>query len=124
MTEFDILRREILLRKERFIQRLLRHLRADGPCLLWTGAMRGGRVGPGYPTMNFGIGRSRRKCVDVHRIFLILQLGRPIRDKMEAGHYLCMNTRCVRHVREETRAQNLGELNGRRKKGADDGIPF
>jgi len=41
---------------------------------------------------------------------------------MEAGHYFCMNTRCVRHVQEETRLENLKELNGRQK--VTDSCPF
>jgi hypothetical protein len=122
VTEWDIVVREVKHHRERFIARLQRHLVVDGECVIWTGACRGGRTGPGYPTMNFNVGKNKRRCVDVHRIFLMLMLCRPIAPKMEAGHYFCMNTRCVRHVQEETRLENLKELNGRQK--ATDSCPF
>jgi hypothetical protein len=115
MTEFDILRQQIARHKERFIQRLIRNTRVEGECVIWTGAHNGGRHGKGYPIINFKI-EGQHVQVRVHRLFLVLRLQRQIRRNHEAGHFMCHNKSCVRHVEEQTVAHNRGEVNGRRAK--------
>lgn len=117
MTEFQLIVRQVKLRKAEFTAKLIRHLRAvpndrhDTPCMVWT---------KGYLQPN---GYARTKMWDpekkdyayvyVHRLFLILKLCRPIAEGMEAGH-LCGNGLCVSHVEEQTRNDNMKDCNGRR----------
>lgn len=124
MTEFQVIRREIRLRPAQFIARLSSHLQQDGECRLWTGAGRGGREGSTYGKINFWV--NGRSCsFDVHRIFLVLKLRRPIRRGHEAGHFQCHKHRCVVHVEEQTVNYNRKEANGRAKeKRASSDCPF
>lgn len=115
MTEFELVVRQIKLHKERFIQRLLRNIRTEGDCFLWTGKQAGGRSGPGYPAMNLWDPEEKAHVrVQVHRLFVMLAIKRPIKKSHEAGHFMCHNRLCVRHVEEQTRRYNRGEANGRR----------
>lgn len=123
MTEFQIIQRELVGHKERFIARLTRNLRVRGACVIWTGYHRGGKLGNEYPCMSFRID-GRSMPFSVHRIFLTLRLCRPINRFMEAGHYYCHNSSCVRHVEEQTRAQNLRERDARYQEKRADYLPF
>lgn len=113
--EFDVITDQIKRRKEQFMARLNRNIREEPgpmatPCKVWTGTASGGKYGKTYPVMNFRLTKTSRDkshiCIGVHRVFLILMLGRPIGDGFECGH-TCHNSMCVTHVEEQTRQFNL-----------------
>lgn len=116
--EFRIIMAQVANHKVRFTARLERNIRTEPgpmgtPCKIWTGASRGGKYRGTYPSMNFRF-EGKHTTVDVHRVFLIMTLGRPISDGMECGH-LCHNSKCCCHVEETTRQENLWARNNRRE---------
>lgn len=120
---------QVKRRKEAFILRLQKNLKSEGTCLSYTGATRGGRSGPGYPTTGFRVpgqsnGKDRgRVQIGVHRLFLILLLYRPIRKGYEAGHTCPRNDRsCVVHVQEMTHKENMRRVGEFRRYGEN--CPF
>jgi hypothetical protein len=70
------------------------------------------------------LGNGQRTTLGAHRVFLILALGRPIRDKYEAGHHTCHNRLCMRHVEEQTRAYNMLLRNSQRGYEKEDSADF
>lgn len=101
--EWAVILDQIKRRKEQFIARLERNVRKDGDCYLWVGRGHSN----GYGEINFRIGTNKTFCIGAHRLFLILKIQRPIADGMEAGHFHCHNARCMKHVVEQTRTNNL-----------------
>lgn len=74
----------------------------DTPCLIWQKSMSGNaNTLYGQATINYHLCR-------VHRIALIVKLGRHIQDGMTASH-LCLNSRCCEptHLIEETQINNM-----------------
>lgn len=114
--EFAIVVDQSVRRKEQFIARLNRWIKIKPgcmgtPCRIWQGSTRGGKYRGKYPCMNFYY-MGACIMVDVHRVFLIMMLGRPIAEGMECGH-LCHNSKCCVHVEEQTRQENLWARNNR-----------
>lgn len=119
MTEFSVLveQWEKDGGKDRLAARLVRNtehdLSDDLGCVLWTGP----KNHRGYGLINF---RHKGRVIQfkAHRLFLALRLKREIAPGMEAGH-LCEKKACVKHVVEQTRNDNMREVNGRQKRQKD-----
>lgn len=102
--EFEVIKRQVVRHKERFIRRLqgLVDARPDG-CVLFLGSKRK----DGYARMNFVTTRGDHVQVDAQRVFLILALGRPIKIGYDAGHEaFCQHRHCVRHLFEQSMHDN------------------
>lgn len=119
MNEFEIIVDQVRRRKEAFIQRLSRNVMVvqrhmPEPCQIWTGTSSRyyGRIT--FRLVGMGNRKESHVQLDAHRVFLILKLGRPIADNMEAGH-TCGESLCMRHIEEQTRTQNLQERDARKK---------
>lgn len=95
--EFNAIMDQVKRRKEAFTRRLQGRLREVGNCLVYDGT----KDHKGYARLNI---RYKGKLVTMHaqRLFLILRLGRPIKQGHEAGHLPeCQHRACVLHLREE-----------------------
>lgn len=129
LQEFEVVADQVRRNKEGLITRLERNLvvvpnpKLGTPCRLWIGSCRGN----GYPRINFRrvggrcpVGHNKNVVqLGVHRLFLILRLGRPIDPDCEAGH-LCHTPSCVAHGQEMTRTTNLRQRDERQKEQ----VPF
>ena len=110
--EYDVLLDQATRRHKEFWARIRRNLEIIGECRVWTGAISKN----GYPRMNIRLSNPRRTFqLEMHRAFLIMQTHAPIPEGYEAGHYECHNRACVRHVRLETRQENLAARDKRRR---------
>lgn len=88
---------QVKRRKAAFIARLQRRLRQAGHCLVYEGT----KDHKGYPRLNLRY-KGEHVSIGAHRVFLILQLGRPIKRGYHAGHaVICEHLACVAHLREE-----------------------
>lgn len=95
--EFNVIADQIARRKDAFMRRLQRRLRAVGDCLLYEGT----KDHKGYARANFRY-NGKLVTIGMHRAFLIMKLKRPIRRGYEAGHLPeCQHRSCVKHLREE-----------------------
>lgn len=95
--------------RERFISRLQRQVEGAGQCVLFKGSKRSN----GYGRMSFRFNRQHLN-IDVHRLFLILMMGRPIRIGFDAGHESgCPFRHCVRHIFEQDLYENAVTARGR-----------
>lgn len=112
MTEFDILVKQD---KQRLIARLQRMVVREGDCYLWAGAVKRN----GYGCLNF---RQDSKHVQfsAHRVFMTLMLCAPIPADKEVGHHTCFNRRCVKHIKLETRQENLANRRWLTRKTPDE----
>jgi len=102
--EYDVLIDQVTRRHAEFWARIKRNLRIEGECRIWTGAVGSN----GYPKMNIRLTKPRRTFqIQMHRAFLVMMTNAPIPKDKEAGHYQCFNRACVRHVKLQTRQENL-----------------
>ena len=126
-TEFELIKQRIAADREGFITRLSKNLRQEGDCRIWTAKVDKN----GYARINFRLPAPRRRGepgkmmqIGVHRLFLTLELCRPIKPLHEAGHLPeCCNPLCVKHVEEQTREQNIKAVRRGNQK-TDSDCPF
>lgn len=122
--EFRVIRDRVKRDKLGFAAMLDRHTREQGECVLWTGSVC--PRGYGRTTIWDAVAK-KGVTIHVQRLFLILQLGRPIKLWHEAAHVDCTNSLCVRHVKEQHYTANLAEQatrQGRTPDGQYDEVPF
>lgn len=87
---------QVKRRKEAFMARLQRRLRADGECLLYNGSMT-----DGYPCITFRW-KGKIEKLKVMRVFMILKHGAPLPVGYDVGHLPeCPSRACVRHIELE-----------------------
>lgn len=112
ITEYEVLSYHVKRDKEALIDRLNRNIEWVDECPIW----RGPKNNRGYGLVNFRV-KGRHVQLLAHRIFLTLKLKRPIANNMQAGH-ICPNYNqlCMMHLTEQTKTDNLRELNGRQKR--------
>lgn len=113
LLEFEVVMDQVKRRKDALIARIQRWTRAEGECVVWHGA----HDGCGYGVLSFKYMRKHIK-INVPRIVLIMQLGTPIPESIEAGH-TCGNRACIRHIEAQHYKDNLLERDQRN--GKDDG---
>lgn len=100
--EYSVVQDQVKRRKVAFMARLTKRLKAVGECLVYQGT----RDHKGYARANFRY-KGEHVSIGVHRLFLILKLGRPIRRGYESGHLPeCQHRACVKHLREEHYSTN------------------
>ena len=100
--EFDVVRDQTMRRKDAFVARLVSHLHARGECMVYEGTL----DHKGYARLNFRY-RGMNVTIHAHRVFLIMQIGKPIPLGYEAAHEKgCQHRTCVAHVRLEHYKKN------------------
>lgn len=122
--EFDAIVARVRRDKAAFIAMLERNLvETPSGCQVWTGTKRAS----GYGRCSF-MHDGYRFSIDVHRLFLILRLARPIRKGHEAAHddAVCPHRHCVVHVSEQHWKVNKDASEARRaaNRGIDEECPF
>lgn len=122
--EFRVIRDMVKRNKQLFAEKLDRFTAEQGECVVWTGSV----CPRGYGRVTlWDVKERKRVVIHVHRLFVILQLGRPIKLWHEAAHIGCTNSLCVRHVGEQHYTANLVEQatrQGRKPNGTYDDVPF
>lgn len=114
LMEFSVVRDQVKRRKNKFIEHLLRHLPKESDlagCLNFIGA-----ISPdGYGSLSFRH-KGEHVRIHVHRIFMILQLGKPIPVGHDAGHTsTCRSRSCVRHIELQHHKDNAVTNNGKKQ---------
>jgi hypothetical protein len=100
--EFAVVKDQLARRREKFIARLTSRLVRRGDCLCYEGTL----DHKGYARMNFRY-RGQHVSIHVHRLFLILKIGKPIPQGYESGHEKhCQHRTCVQHVSLEHYTSN------------------
>lgn len=101
MKEYMVIKNQIAINKERFIQRLQRNvMKLSCGCIIWLG----GSDRDGYCRMNFRH-NGKHLHLMVHRVFYTLMSKEPIPVNIEIDH-ICGNRACVYHLYPVSGAMN------------------
>ena len=114
MNEFEAVVWLVQHKKEQLINRLSRWVeQTEGPlstpCQLWHGVTQHN----GYGRVNFRVNKVHRYFM-VHRLALILKLGRPIKKGADAAHR-CHRRNCMEHLFEQPHRENCRDRSARVK---------
>ena len=114
--EFDTIKDQVKRRKDAFMARLQRLVRAEGDCVIGLGT----KDRKGYPRMNLKRGGIHRS-VHMMRVFIILRRSAPIPLGMDVGHTEeCRDVRCVKHIKLQPFRENCNAYKRRKDDSEND----